>query len=131
MRQSIDRHPERLKSILMDAEMRKSFLDNAPNNNSKAVKAFVESNAGNALKTKPKGYDATHTDIDLLRLRNYTIGRKLKDDEVLDGMDRIANLLACMKPFITFINSVIMPDDADSDDSGSASGTSNENEDVE
>ncbi|KAK3627608.1 hypothetical protein LTR22_022704 [Elasticomyces elasticus] len=54
MRQSIDRHPERLKSILMDAEMRKSFLDNAPNNNSKAVKAFVESNAGNALKTKPK-----------------------------------------------------------------------------
>ncbi|KAK4947206.1 hypothetical protein LTR10_013978 [Elasticomyces elasticus] len=86
MRQSIDRHPERLKAILMDAEMRKSFLGNAPNNNSKAVKAFVESNAGNALKTKPK---------------------------------------------ITFINSVIMPDDADSDDSGSASGTSNEHDDVE
>lgn len=51
----------------------------------------------------PQGYDAGHADIDLLRLRNYTIGRKLTDKELLGtgGMDRIADLLSCMKPFVS------------------------------
>ncbi len=54
MRNSIDHHAERLKNILMDVGVRKSFLSDAPKQESKAVKAFVVSNAGNALKTKPK-----------------------------------------------------------------------------
>jgi len=54
MRNSIDHHPERLKKILMEVGVRKSFLSDARKQESKAVKAFVASNAGNALKTKPK-----------------------------------------------------------------------------
>lgn len=48
-------------------------------------------------------YDAGHPDIDLLRLRNYTIGRKLSDEEVLGepGMQRIAQLLAALFPFVS------------------------------
>lgn len=37
--------------------MRKEFLGALPNNETKAVKAFVKSNAENALKTKPKVRD--------------------------------------------------------------------------
>ena len=50
-----------------------------------------------------QGYDADHADIDLLRLRNYTVGRKLTDEEVVapDSLDRIAHLLTCMKPFVS------------------------------
>lgn len=50
-----------------------------------------------------QGYDADHPDIDLLRLRNYTIGRKLTEAEVVGdgGLDRIAELLGCMKPFVS------------------------------
>ena len=66
-----------------------------------------------------KGYEADNPNIDLLRLRNYTIGHKLKDDEVLGqgGLGRIAQLIGILTPFVTYLNSVIMPDeDASSDE---------------
>ena len=66
-----------------------------------------------------KGYEADNPNIDLLRLRNYTIGHKLKDDEVLGtgGLGRIAQLIGILMPFVLYLNSVIMPDeDASSDE---------------
>ena len=54
MRRNIDHHPEMIKSVLMEDKMRKEFLKGAPKQESKVVKAFVASNAGNALKTRPK-----------------------------------------------------------------------------
>ena len=52
-----------------------------------------------------QGYSADHADIDLLRLRNYTVGRTIQDDELLDrGLDRIAELLTCMKPFVSSLH---------------------------
>ncbi|KAK5175236.1 uncharacterized protein LTR77_000373 [Saxophila tyrrhenica] len=113
MRRDIDRHSRRLKDVLLEDRLRKEFLGGVAKQDAKAVKALVSANAENALKTRPKGYDADHPDIDLLRLRNYTIGRKLNDSEVVGphGLDRIAELLSCMKPFITYLNSVVMPDE--------------------
>ena len=66
-----------------------------------------------------KGYEADNPNIDLLRLRNYTIGHKLKDAEVLGqgGLGRIVQLIGILTPFVTYLNSVIMPDeDASSDE---------------
>lgn len=57
MRRDIDRHPRRLKGVLMEAGLRRDFLDGTSNNEAKAVKAFVSKNAENALKTKPKVRD--------------------------------------------------------------------------
>lgn len=54
MRRAIDRHPERLKGVLVESRLRKEFLEGAPNNETKAVKAFVAANKENALKTRPK-----------------------------------------------------------------------------
>lgn len=54
MRQSVDRHPERLKAVLMEARLRREFLKGAPSVEPKAVKAFCAQNADSALKTKPK-----------------------------------------------------------------------------
>ncbi|KAK5115440.1 hypothetical protein LTR85_009900 [Meristemomyces frigidus] len=124
MRRDIDRNPARIKLVLMEDKMRKSFLKGASKRESKVVAAFMASNAGNALKTKPKGYGADHADIELLRLRNYTIGRNLSDEEVLGtgGLDRIADYLSCMKPFITYLNSVVMPDDPEESDTADESG---------
>ncbi|KAL8896509.1 MAG: hypothetical protein Q9192_003054 [Flavoplaca navasiana] len=113
MRKDIDRKSDKLKSVLLDPAMRKEFLSGISKDNKKAVKAFVEQNKENALKTKPKGYDAENPNISLLRLRNYTIGRKLSDEEVVGpkAPERIAGLMATLKPFITYLNSVVMPDD--------------------
>ena len=65
-----------------------------------------------------KGYEADNPNIDLLRLRNYTIGKKLKDDEVLGsgGLDRIAELIGILTPFVSYLNSVVMPDEDPSSD---------------
>lgn len=56
LRNDIDRHPQRLKGVLLNDQMRKEFLNGARNKQEKVVKAFVESpmNAESALKTKPK-----------------------------------------------------------------------------
>ena len=65
-----------------------------------------------------QGYEVDNPNIDLLKLRNYTIGRKLKDDEVVgsSGLDRIVNLIGILTPFVSYLNSVIMPDEEPSDD---------------
>lgn len=50
-----------------------------------------------------QGYDAEHRDIDLLRLKNFTIGRKLIDQEVVGnkGLGRVAELISVMVPFVS------------------------------
>lgn len=55
MRQSIDTQPHLLKTVLLDRTMRREFLKGVPaGDEGKAVKAFVEKNKENMLKTKPK-----------------------------------------------------------------------------
>ncbi|KAL1589892.1 hypothetical protein WHR41_01292 [Cladosporium halotolerans] len=127
MRRAIDRRSRQFKDVLLDDKLRKEFLKGAPKNDAKAVKAFVTSNSENALKTRPKGFDADHPDIDLLRLRNYTIGRSLSEQELLGagGFERVAELFGAMKPFITYLNSVVMPDEEEESD-GSEDGDEEE-----
>ncbi|PSK33447.1 sterol 24-C-methyltransferase [Elsinoe australis] len=121
LRTDIDRRPQRFKSVLMDERMRKEFLGGAPKDEKKVVQKFVSSktNKEYALKTRPQGYDKDHIDIDLLRLKNFTIGRQLTDEEVVSPnfLDRVADLMGVMKPFIHYLNNVIMPDpDAEDDE---------------
>ncbi len=70
------------------------------------------------LTDRIQGYDVENPNIELLRLRNYTIGRKLKDDEVLGsgGLKRIADLIGVLTPFVSYLNSVVMPDEDPSSD---------------
>lgn len=51
-----------------------------------------------------KGYDADHRDIKLLRLKDFTIGRKLSDSDITaaDGLQRIAGFIESMVPFVSF-----------------------------
>ena len=57
-----------------------------------------------------KDYEADHPEIALLRLRNYTIGRKLKDEEVLGkgALDKIADLLGILTPFVSHIPNIVI-----------------------
>jgi hypothetical protein len=54
LRDDIDRNSHRLKSILTNAAMRREILKGIPDDEDKAVKAFVKQNQESALKTKPK-----------------------------------------------------------------------------
>jgi hypothetical protein len=50
-----------------------------------------------------QGFDSGNENIDILRLRSYTVGKKLKDDEVLGpgGLNRITELIGIMVPFVS------------------------------
>ena len=56
LRQTVDQHPQRLKSTLMIEQIREEFLGGAPKDPKEVMQAFVSSttNAETALKTKPK-----------------------------------------------------------------------------
>ncbi|KAF2277632.1 uncharacterized protein EI97DRAFT_396570 [Westerdykella ornata] len=118
LRRDIDRKPHKIKAVLTNSAIRKDFLGGVADDAKQAVRAFVNlpENKSNALKKNPKGYDKEHADIELLRLKNFTLGTKLSDDEVVGsrGLERIAGLIASMVPFITYLNSIVMPDEAES-----------------
>ncbi|KAL2755961.1 hypothetical protein ACRALDRAFT_2059232 [Sodiomyces alcalophilus JCM 7366] len=83
-----------------------------------AVKAFVEANQFSALKTRPKGYLASHEDIELLKLRSYTVGVPVDDDIFTrdDAQDRLAEIIQALVPFVTFLNRVTLPDSSENED---------------
>ncbi|KAL4793997.1 hypothetical protein BDV19DRAFT_365766 [Aspergillus venezuelensis] len=114
LREDVDGNSQGLKAVLREEGMRREFFGGIPDDEEKAVKAFVSHNSESALKTKPKGYDHDNENIQLLRLRSYTIGKRVPDADLLgpDAQEKIAALIGIMEPFVTYLNSVVMPDPA-------------------
>ncbi|KAL4883854.1 hypothetical protein BJY04DRAFT_183368 [Aspergillus karnatakaensis] len=112
LRQDIDTNSQGLKAVLTKERMRREFFGGIPDDEDEAVKAFVSQNSESALKTRPKGYEADNENIQLLRLRSFTIGKRFPDADLLspDAQAKIAALIGVMEPFVTYLNSVVMPD---------------------
>jgi hypothetical protein len=73
----------------------------------------------------------------LLKLKSYTVSKKLPDSVLTaeDSQDQIANIFEAMVGFVTHLNSIVMPDpgqddDSDEDEQGDA-GDDSEEEDEE
>ncbi|KAG2419001.1 hypothetical protein HFD88_002105 [Aspergillus terreus] len=117
VRQEIDSNSHRLKAVLNEEGLRREFFGGVDDEEG-AVKAFVSQNKESALKTKPMGYDLDNENIQLLRLRSFTIGKPLADEELLspEAQDRIATFIGILEPFVTYLNSVVMPDSVELDD---------------
>ncbi|GFF56204.1 hypothetical protein IFM61606_05341 [Aspergillus udagawae] len=117
LREDIDHNSHRLKAVLRRPDMRREFFKGIPDDEKKAIQAFVSQNKESALKTKPKGYEADNENIELLRLRSFTIGKPLSDSEFMASnvQERIAAIIGVMEPFVTYLNSVVMPDPVDQD----------------
>ncbi|KOS40798.1 hypothetical protein ACN38_g8354 [Penicillium nordicum] len=112
LREDIDDNSAVLKEILRAPEMRREFLKGASDDDDAVVDAFTHHNRESALKTKPKGYEADNENIKLLRLRSFTIGKPIPDEELTgdDAQEKIATWVGVMEPFVTYLNSVVMPD---------------------
>ncbi|KAF3917980.1 hypothetical protein ABW21_db0201222 [Orbilia brochopaga] len=111
MRRDIDKNPRRLKDILVAKDFYANFLDSGSASGGRkpatgkkveelALKSFVGRNSEDALKTAPKGYDKGHPDIDLLRLKSYTVGKRITDAEMLlpNAMDQLVELIRILEP---------------------------------
>ncbi|KAI0200910.1 hypothetical protein F4808DRAFT_144325 [Astrocystis sublimbata] len=122
LRASVDERPHRIRRVLTDPEFVRTFLPHVMGKKEdKVLRAFADKNQENALKTKPKGFNPDHRDIQLLKLRNYTIGRTISEEDLhgSDAQDKIMEVIRAMVPFVTFLNNVVMPDpdmDSDSDE---------------
>ncbi|KAG6361202.1 hypothetical protein INS49_009426 [Diaporthe citri] len=121
LRASIDERPRRWRRVLVDDGFRAAFLPGAKRGDEKScLKAFCKASGENALKTKPKGFDADHRDIELLKLRNFTVGKKIPDSALTaeDSQDQITDIIRAMVGYVGFLNDVVMPDpNLDSDSS--------------
>ncbi|KAK5090851.1 hypothetical protein LTR05_001028 [Lithohypha guttulata] len=127
LRADINSNPDQIRNVLMDAGMRKHIFGGVGKDVKKATQAFCKQNEENALKTKPKGYDVDHPNIELLRLKNFTVGQNVSDDDILSsgGLGRILELIRVMQPFVAYLNSIVMPDEAADTDDDSSSSSSN------
>ncbi|MCJ8211613.1 DUF2461 domain-containing protein [Mucilaginibacter sp. RS28] len=94
IRQEIDYNGAELKEIIDDKEF---------------VKLFGDFRKQNQLKTLPKGYEADHPDISLLKLKDFIAMHDFKDAELVkpDSYKRIAGVLAKIYPLNQFLNNAI------------------------
>ncbi|GAA4202813.1 DUF2461 domain-containing protein [Pedobacter jeongneungensis] len=68
--------------------------------------------AGEQLKTTPKGFDAGHPDIDLLRFKQFLLIKRF-DDETLLGenlLQQMGQAFKDMRPFFDYMSSVLSGD---------------------
>lgn len=113
LRRSIDERPRKWRRILMWDAFRSEFLPSPKKHDEQTVlKAFAKANAENALKTKPKGFTADHPDIELLKLRNFTISKRVPDScfTSVDGQREVKRIFSRMHHFVTHLNKIVMPD---------------------
>jgi hypothetical protein len=68
-----------------------------------ALKAFAERNKEGALKTRPKGFIPEHRDMQLLRLKNFTVGRKVEDGVFTRarGQEEVERVVGDMVGFVS------------------------------
>ncbi|WP_304235542.1 DUF2461 domain-containing protein [Jiulongibacter sediminis] len=89
-RQEIDYNPDALKSIIYAPEFKNYFKEIA----------------GQQLKTKPKGYEIDHPEIDLLKYKELFFYRYYSDEEVCSEnfSDEIFKACKLMKPYQDYVN---------------------------
>lgn len=78
---------------------------------SKEFKNYFEGlDEGEKLKTSPKGYEADHPYIELLKLKSFTVTHSLSDKELASStaVNSVVEGLKTMSPFISFLNQAIL-----------------------
>jgi uncharacterized protein (TIGR02453 family) len=80
--------------------------------NSKSFVSTFKTLQGEQLKTSPKGFEATHEAIDLLRYKQFLQIRKFTDQEVLseDFLKEVNQAFKNMRPFFNYMSEVLTTD---------------------
>jgi uncharacterized protein (TIGR02453 family) len=132
LRASIDERPRRWRRVLTEPGFQGMFFPEVGAGEGKVkkvkakekdreaavLKAFAKGNAENALKTKPKGFIAEHRDIELLKLRNFTVGKKIPDGIFTSegGQEELVEVVRAMVGFVSHLNRIVRPDPGDDDE---------------
>jgi uncharacterized protein (TIGR02453 family) len=65
--------------------------------------------SGEALKTAPKGFDKTHPDIDLIRMKQFVFVKKFTDKAVLSSefTHQIDEAFKAIRPYFDFMSDIL------------------------
>ncbi|MEX6688491.1 DUF2461 domain-containing protein [Danxiaibacter flavus] len=90
-------------------------FDPAPLRKILGSKSFIKTFGalkGEQLKSAPKGFDAKHEAVDLLRYKQYLLIRPFSDDEVLsaDFLEQANQTYKNMRPFFDYMSEVLTTD---------------------
>ena len=68
---------------------------------------------GEKLKTAPRNFDKNHPDIDLLRYKQFLVGKKFSDKEVLspDFYKQVSETFKEMRPLFNFMSAILTTDE--------------------
>lgn len=93
IRQEIDYNADELKAVLEDA----------------AFKEYFDGMSGDKLKRPPKGYDAEHPEVELLKFKSYTIFYHPSDAAVLaeNFVEETKKVFDRMAPLNAYLNEAI------------------------
>jgi uncharacterized protein (TIGR02453 family) len=77
--------------------------------NAKKFKEYFGTLEGEELKTAPKGFDKEHPDIDLIRKKQFLIGRNFTDKEAMsnDFLKECNETFKAMRPFFDFMSETL------------------------
>ena len=89
VRQEIDYNAAELKQITSSPDFKQQF-------------GAIQ---GDSLKRAPKGYDPSHPNIELLKLKDYLVMHSLTDEEVTDEQfpERALAIFRAMVPFVRYL----------------------------
>ncbi len=95
IREAIDRRGDELRKILDDRSFQDYF-------------GGLEKDE-KQLKTSPRGYDQDHPHIELLRRKNFTVSRRISQEEVLsdDFPGLVTEAYGQMKPLLDFMHEAV------------------------
>ena len=64
---------------------------------------------GQELKTSPKGFNADHRHIDLIKKKQFIFIKKLKDEEILDEnfQKNLVNYFISIRPFFDYMSEIL------------------------
>ena len=76
---------------------------------SKIFKETFGNIVGEILKTRPKGYQIDHPEIELLRKKQYLVKKEFSAKEVLskDFVDRVNETFIAMRPFFDLMSEIL------------------------
>jgi uncharacterized protein (TIGR02453 family) len=71
-------------------------------------KTFAKIN-GDSLQKPPQGYEASNPAIDYLKMKGWTLGAPLRDEDLTgkDAVKKVAGIFRTMQPFIDFLNRAV------------------------
>jgi uncharacterized protein (TIGR02453 family) len=94
------------KEIEMDAsELRVIIAE-------ESFQKYFKTLEGEELKTAPKGFDKTHSDIDLIRKKQFLLTRSFTNKEVLSAnfQTEVIATFKAMRPFFDYMSDVLSTD---------------------